>query len=213
MKNFRFTIATALLLGTTLVLNLRGSVDVTVPRLPLDLFPTNVARWSSTEEPLSDEARAILGEGDFLPRSYSDGTRQAPIGLFIAYFPTQRTGSSIHSPKNCLPGAGWEFESSQRVRIKDERGSTYNVGEYVISQSGNKNVVIYWYQAHGRSIAGEYEARAYMALDAVIRNRTDGALVRVISPVSSDEDIASARARAEEFSSKMATRLPDFIPN
>ena len=136
-----------------------------------------------------------------------------PIGLFIGYFPTQRTGVTIHSPKNCLPGAGWAFESSQYVDLNDANGKAHRVGEYIIANGEERQFVIYWYQAHGRSVANEYMAKIYMVTDAMRMNRTDGALVRVITPIDPREGASAARARAEAFTAQLAPMLPRFIPN
>jgi EpsI family protein len=174
------------------------------------------------------ETLAVLGDGDFLNRNYIGSSSLAypvaaeigaqsdplsPVGLFIGYFPTQRTGQSIHSPQHCLPGAGWTFESSRYTTLHDVNGKSYQVGEYVINNGESRQFVIYWYQAHGRSIANEYRARLRMVTDAIRTNRTDGALVRVITPVLSSEPITSARDRATLFASKMAPYLPQFIPD
>jgi EpsI family protein len=136
-----------------------------------------------------------------------------PIDLFIGYFPTQRTGTTIHSPKNCLPGAGWSFESSQYLNLTDANGKLHHVGEYVISNSGQRQFVIYWYQAHGRSVANEYMAKIYLVADALRLNRTDGALVRVIAPVLPGEGTSAARTRAEDFAAQLLPMLPRYIPD
>jgi EpsI family protein len=135
------------------------------------------------------------------------------ISLFIGYFASQRTGQTMHSPQNCLPGAGWTFDSKQYSEIQDVNGKNYNVGEYVISDGNSKQFVIYWYQAHGRSIPNEYVAKGYMVADAIRMNRTDGALVRVITQIRPSESLESARARAVQFTQMMAPDLPRFIPN
>jgi EpsI family protein len=136
-----------------------------------------------------------------------------PIGLFIGYFPTQRTGVTIHSPKNCLPGSGWAFESSRYVKLNDADGKTHQVGEYIIGNGENRQFVIYWYQAHGRSVANEYMAKVYLVTDAIRMHRTDGALVRVITPIGSGEGTSAARVRAEAFTAHLTPMLPRFIPN
>lgn len=135
------------------------------------------------------------------------------IGLFIAYFPTQRTGVTIHSPKNCLPGSGWVFESSQYVNLNDLNGKGHRVGEYIISDGENRQFVIYWYQAHGRSIANEYLAKIHLVIDAIRLDRTDGALVRVITPIDAIGGAGAAKARAEAFTAQLFPMLPRFIPN
>ena len=172
--------------------------------------------------PIDQDVLAILGNGRFLNRLYApdpariDPSRpgdDAAVGLFIGYFPTQRSGQSIHSPQNCLPGAGWSFESSAHRTITAADGTPFHVGEYVITNGTAKQAVVYWYQAHGRSIASDYLAKAYMMADAIRLNRTDGALVRVITPVGRNEPVEQATERAVRFASLVAPRLPQFIPN
>jgi EpsI family protein len=89
----------------------------------------------------------------------------------------------------------------------------HRVGEYIIANGDAKQFVIYWYQAHGRSVANEYMAKIYMVADAIRLNRTDGALVRVITPIASSEDVSAARNRAERFTVQLAPLLPRFIPD
>jgi EpsI family protein len=154
----------------------------------------------------------VLGDGDFLERNYIREGGSAPIDLFIAYFPSQRAGSTIHSPKHCLPGAGWMFDSSRSIDLEDADGRAHRVGEYVISNGQAKEFVIYWYEAHGRSVASEYLAKVYLVADAMRMNRTDGALVRIITPIRSSEGEAQAKARAEGFARQLAPTLTRFIP-
>jgi EpsI family protein len=176
-------------------------------------MPVQLAGWAGIDQQVNSETLDVLGAGDVLARLYTQAGQPEPIGLFIGYFPTQRTGQTIHSPKNCLPGSGWVFESSNSVDLIDVSGKSHRVGEYIITNGTVKQFVIYWYQAHGRSIADEYMAKFYMILDAIRTNRTDGALVRVITPISSGEDISTAKNRAEKFTAQLAPLLPRFIPD
>ena len=114
----------------------------------------------------------------------------------------------MHSPQNCLPGAGWTFDSQKYTDIKDINGKNYKVGEYVISNGDIKQFVIYWYQAHGRSIPNEYVAKGYMVADAIRMNRTDGALVRVITQILPSESLETAKARALHFTSRWPLSCP-----
>ena len=228
MKSPRFWTIALLLLATALMLHSRGDHDNVPASQPLSQMPRTIGPWTSTDIPMQDDVLAILGKGDFLNRLYSgpavipeagvqtvSTTSQAaiPVSLFIGYFASQRTGQSIHSPQNCLPGAGWAFESSQYTTLKADNGKEFTVGEYVISNGSTKQFVLYWYQAHGRSIANEYKAKFYMIADAIQMNRTDGAIVRVITPVMPQESVATARNRVIRFTSEMAPTLPRFIPD
>jgi EpsI family protein len=213
MKNLRFWTAALMLIGTVLLLRARGNADHNPPCEPLPQFPVTINGWTGTDLPIDAETLEVLGAGDFLSRVYFQGPRTAPVNLFIGYFPTQRTGQTIHSPRHCLPGAGWSFESSSYLDLADETGKPHRVGEYVIVNGESRQFVIYWYQAHGRSVANEYMAKIYMVADAMRMNRTDGALIRVITPIASSEGTADARVRAEGFAMRIAPLLPRFIPN
>lgn len=213
MKNFRFWTVVLLLAVTALFLHMRPAADYNPPSEPLARFPVNIDGWVGSDQPVDPETLDTLGAGDILERVYSQGTHTEPIGLFIGYFPTQRTGQTIHSPKHCLPGSGWVFEESNTLDLIDVNSKPHRVGEYIISSGASKQFVIYWYQAHGRSVADEYMAKIFMVVDAIRMNRTDGALVRIITPISSDEDVSSARNRAEKFTRQLAPLLPRFIPD
>ena len=218
MRSTRFWVLIALLAGCLTTLKLRGDVDHVPPTTPLQLVPGTMDSRVAQDIPLDSETLAILGDGKFLNRVYTSpevpGTRpQIPVSLFIAYFPTQRTGQSIHSPQNCLPGSGWAFLSSRVINLPSVNGRPYPVGEYLIGNAGQKQVVLYWYLAHGRSVANDYLAKGYMMLDALRWNRTDGALVRIVTPLGPTESMADAQQRAIQFANQLTPMLPRFIPN
>ncbi|MGD0735526.1 MAG: exosortase C-terminal domain/associated protein EpsI [Terracidiphilus sp.] len=213
MKSPRYWTVALLLVATLLLLHSRGDSDLIPASEPLSQVPRAIEGWSGNDVPIDQEALDVLGAGDFLSRLYTRDGQPLPIGLFIGYFPTQRTGVTIHSPKHCLPGAGWMFESSQYVDLNDANGKAHRVGEYIISNGENRQFVIYWYQAHGRSVANEFLAKMYLVTDAMRLNRTDGALVRVITPIGPNEGTAPARVRAEAFTAQLAPMLPRFIPD
>jgi len=218
MKSPRFWVVLVLLLAAFTTLRLRASVDRVPPSEPLNQLPQTIDSWSSQDIPITQDTLDILGDGRFLNRLYTNSTPtgrllEPPVSLFIGYFPTQRTGQSIHSPQNCLPGAGWTFVSSRKIYLQTPGFKSYPVGEYVIGNGTSRQVVLYWYLAHGRSIANDYVAKAYMMADAIRYNRTDGALVRLVTPLDSNESLASAQARVLKFADRLVPTLPRFIPN
>ena len=213
MNSFRFWMVVALLAGTALILQARGNTDRIPVSEPLSHFPQTIAERVGSNVPIDQETLDVLGAGDFLSRVYTNDRQAPPIGLFIGYFPSQRTGTTIHSPRHCLPGAGWTFESNQYVDLKDASGKMHQVGEYIIANGDNRQFVIYWYEAHGRSVANEYTAKIYMVIDAMRLNRTDGALVRVTTPIHAGEGTSGARDRAEAFVARLAPQLTSFIPD
>ena len=231
MKWPRFLLVVAMMTGTASMLFLRSATDQVPDSVPLELLPHQIDDRHAIDIPIAPATLEVLGHGRFLNRVYADrvdtgatvvaasatssAAREAaiPISLFIGYFPTQRTGQAIHSPQNCLPGAGWTFESARTVMLRDANSKPYQVGEYVITDGTQRQEVLYWYRAHGRSIASDYRAKLYMLVDAIRYNRTDGALVRVITPMVPGEPAKSAHTRAAVFAGQVAAMLPAYIPD
>lgn len=220
MKSARLWFIALAMFFTALVLHVRGDVDKVPPSAPLSQFPATLGARVATDIPMDQETLDVLGKGDFLNRTYTapgglpaDSPDAGVVGLFIGYFPTQRTGQSIHSPQHCLPGAGWTFQSSGVTSFTDSAGKTYTVGDYLIVNGTSKQEVLYWYQMQGRSIANDYKAKLYTLADSVRYGRTDAALVRIITPVSDVEERDQARNRAVAFAQQITPLLPAFVPN
>ena len=206
------------MLFTAVVLHVRGDVDRVPPSQPLNEFPVNIGTRSSIDTPMAQETLDVLGKGDFLSRTYTpppttDPGDLASIGLFIAYFPTQRTGQAIHSPQNCLPGAGWSFQSSGITTFTDSSGKSYRVGDYLIVKGSSMQEVLYWYQMHGRSIASDYKAKLYTLADSIRYARSEAALVRIATVVGPGEDRQEARKRVIDFAEQITPILPAYVPN
>jgi EpsI family protein len=136
------------------------------------------------------------------------------MDLYIAYFPSQRTGDTIHSPKNCLPGAGWAPLESSHIHLQHPAGgSPLEVNRYILGMGDQRMLVYYWYQSHGRAVASEYSAKFYLVADAMRLNRTDGALVRILTPISTGkETVEDAERRAFGFAYSVVPLLDDYIP-
>lgn len=213
MKAGRFWIVVILIAAAVVLLRSRGDTDVNPASEPLSQVPKMIGNWTGTDYAIDSQTLEVLGQGEFLSRVYTNSSARSGIDLFIAYFPTQRTGVTVHSPKHCLPGSGWVFESSSHGQLQATDGKSYNVGEYVIANAGRKQMVLYWYQSHGRSIVSEYEAKVFLVADAVRMQRTDAALIRVITPIGNEEDIPTAKNRAMDFAAVLAPQLHRFIPD
>jgi EpsI family protein len=223
MRSPRLWLVVLLMSFTALALHVRGDVDLVLPSRPLTEFPATIGPRTACDIPLKQDVLDILGKGFFLNRVYIPSltacgsstvpTGTPPISLFIGYFPTQRTGQSIHSPQNCLPGAGWSFLSSGVTTLTDANGKQYRVGDYLITDGNSTQEVLYWYQMHGRSIASDYKAKMYTLADSIRYRRTDAALVRVITQVGSSEDSAAAHDRVVTFAQQIAPQLPAYVPN
>jgi EpsI family protein len=159
----------------------------------------------------------VLGVDEYVNRVYE--SRDGVASLYIGYYQSQRQGDTIHSPMNCLPGSGWEPLSRSYLTIPvgtDVKGSPeITVNRYVIQKGLDRQVVLYWYQSHGRAIANEYRSKIFMVYDAVRLNRTDAALVRVVSPRYGTDAAAEDRAsdRAVAFVKAMFPLLDRYLPS
>ncbi len=188
------------------------------PRVSFDRFPTQVGRWSGQQlPPIEDKILAILGVDDYLNRVYYGPDRSA-AGLYIGYYKSQRQGDSIHSPQNCLPGAGWEPLAKSTMTIATTMAgaaAAVSVNRYIIQKGIDRQLVLYWYQSHGRVVASEYWSKFFLVRDAVRLNRTDAALVRVIVPIAPNDPAGEGRAegQAVDFVKAMFPVLPQYLPS
>jgi EpsI family protein len=176
-----------------------------------------LGEWRGVAQPpMSDQVAKVLGADDYLTRAYFTPDRSG-VGLFIGYWQSQRQGDTIHSPLNCLPGAGWEPVSNTKFTFPDPRnpsGPALTVNRVLIQKGIEKQLVLYWYQSHGRIVASEYWGRFYLMADAMRMNRTDGSIVRVIAPVEPGAADAEgvAERRALDFISVLLPKLDGFLP-
>jgi EpsI family protein len=209
----RFGITAGLMLGTALLLQALSSNEYFPPRASLSSLPSQIDGWTGTDDPLDQQTLKILGPGEFLVRDYENASAPQPwINLYIAYFPTQRAGDTIHSPNHCLPGQGWIPISREVVQITRPDGSSFPANRYVGSKSGERQLVIYWFQAHGRVVADDYLAKYYLIADSVRLNRSDGALVRLMTPMLNGESADAAEARMMKLGSQFLPLLDNYIP-
>jgi EpsI family protein len=208
----RFCLAVALLAGTALFLQLRSRTERLPSHEDLASFPKQLGDWAGRDLPMEPDVLEVLGAGAFLVRTYVRAPNEPSVNLFLAYFPSQRMGSSIHSPKNCLPGGGWTPLEASRMLLRRPEGKTLTVNRYIIARGLDRQLVLYWYQAHGRVVPSEYWAKFYMVADAVRTNRTDGSLVRILTPLDRDETVEQAQLRALAFTEKVLPLLDRYIP-
>lgn len=207
----RFLLVIGLLAASSGLLSSRRRTEVIPKHLPVSSFPIQLEKWRGQDQEISNEILSVLGPGDFLSRLYAQ-PGQPPLGLFLAYFPSQQTGDTIHSPKNCLPGAGWMPVESSRIVLTVPGGGRISANRYIIENGIERQFVLYWYQAHGRSVASEYWARFYLVADAIRMNRTDGALIRIITPIGQGENSKSAEQRAVTFAQHIFPSLNEYVP-
>ena len=200
------------LLTATAVLSVMVRYGKAVPlRQSLDQFPLRVGSWYGTDlGRFPEEVMKVLRATDYLNREYTglDGTR---LNFYIGYYEQQRAGESMHSPKNCLPGAGWEVLESKRQTIAiPKAGKSIEVNFYTVQNESSKLLAVYWYDTHGRSFASEYQGKAILVWEAIQTGRTDGALIRIMLPSTRSE--SRARESAVSFAQEIYPLLKDYLP-
>jgi EpsI family protein len=166
-------------------------------RLPLTTVPEKLVGLKSVALELPPEELEVNGASDYLLRAYHDGEEEK-FGLYVGYYPRQGEGKTIHSPRNCLPGGGWEPISHTVVTMPVVGDGEVPVNRYVIARDGERAVVYYWYQGRGRVAASEYLVKWDLLRDAALRSRTEEALVRLVIPLSDTQNEATADALAVE---------------
>lgn len=206
----RLWITVVILLSAFVLLQTMSHGEAIVPRQPLHDLPYELGGWKGEEQPLQLRVVQAVSVNDYTNRVYSH-LAEAPVQLYVGYYASQRSGDTIHSPKNCLPGAGWDPIRSGYATISIPTGRKIAVNEYVIQQDQNKQLVFYWYQGRGRVFASEYAGKFWMVADAISRNRTDGALVRLVTPM--DDGEARARTRLVNFTQILFPSLDKLIPD
>jgi EpsI family protein len=208
----RASIACLLLLGALLVVQLRSRGEAVPIRKTLDSFPTTITIWRARQASSLDPGIVnVLKVSDYLMERYADPDGRS-LWLYIGYWSTQRKGAQIHSPRNCLPGGGWEpIEASQITVVLPAPYAPIVVNRYLIQKERDQQVVLYWYQSQGKAIAGELTAKIEMVRSAITRNRTDGALVRVSAPVA--DSAAETTDRLARYVEALYPILAEYLPN
>ena len=210
MFGARFLVTAGLLLAGIALLHGVSHGEPVSLRQPLGQLPMAMDGWLGQDEPLEARTVAALGVSDYTNRAYVSSGGQ-PVDLYVGYYQSQRTGETIHSPKNCLPGAGWEPVRAGRLTVPIAAAPAIVVNEYLVEKGPAQYLVLYWYQTQGRVIASEYSGKAWLLFDAITRNRTDAALVRVLTSTKNGEE--QARARVVQFVQALHSRLDTFIPD
>ena len=170
-------------------------------------FPTTLGEWRGRLSSLDQETIQKLGLTDYVLSDYakSDGR---PVNLYVAYYATQRNGLSPHSPTVCIPGGGWQISAFERTNFQSN-DSTVSLpfNRVIITQGQATQLVYYWFEQRGMKISNEWVSKLYLLRDAMFKNRTDGALVRLTTPIFPGERESDADKRLQEF---MQTVVPSF---
>jgi len=237
MKKWPFLIAVLLLIGTFGLIQSFSENELLVSNKAFAQFPLDLAaEWKGRELGLDEKVLDKLKLSDYMMRVYvpvvaqggekselSEGEEEQgsqtssagpylPVWLYVGFYQSQRTGATYHSPKNCLPGAGWQFMKSDfmTLTMPDQTGITVN--KVLIQKGLDKQVILYWYHDRGRVIASEYWAKIYLVWDAMTKRRSDGSLVRISVPVQGGTE-EEAFDHSVRFLHDMWPVLLDFMPD
>lgn len=172
---------------------------------PLVTFPNRLGDWKGTQDTLEQRVIDKLAMTDYLMANYTNNNDQL-VNFYVAYYESQRKGESPHSPRVCIPGGGWEIVSFERTMA-----ASHPVNRAIIKKGESEQLVYYWFQGHGRVVANEYVNKWYLLQDSILKNRTDGALIRVVTPISSREGVAAADARLASFLEDAEPQLKQYI--
>lgn len=209
--NGRFTIMAFLLAGTALFLHTRARNDVLPGGTSLTSLPVQLGSWVGTDIPIPQEILSSLGPGEFLQRVYEEQSTGDPsVDLYVAHRPNQQA-LRHHSPPDCLIGSGWTLAESGATTLSLSGYPPFVANRYLITKGSDQQLVLFWFWAHGRSVASEDSADFYSTLDSLTRNRNDNALIRVNTGLRPGERADEAQRRLLSFATHVTPLLDNYL--
>ena len=182
------------------------------PKKPFDSFPMEIGEWTGEKARFDDQIYDALGVDDSILGHYRK-VQGDSVQLYVGYYQSQRKGDLIHSPKNCMPGSGWNITASSIEEVPgNEPGDRFKAIKLLIENGGEQQVVLYWFQSRGRIISSEYMQKIYLVVDSIFRRRTDGSFVRLISPVR-DGNLDDTTEKMKAFAHELVPYLHAYIPS
>ena len=180
---------------------------------PFNQFPTEIGEWTGTRQIMEQQFLNVLFFSDYIIADYRN-SQGKQVDFYVAYYDSQRKGESIHSPETCLPGSGWIFRQSgtATIALAGNNPRSITVNRAFMEKSGVRELVYFWFPMRGRVLTKLYEVKVANFWDAMTRQRTDGALVRVITPVYKNESMGEAEERLAGFTRELVPILDQFIP-
>ena len=212
MDGLRLAVSSGLLLGALAFLHSYSHGDAVPLRRPLASFPMQIGSWRGRESAqFSDAILKQLRPTDYLMRRYQSAAGQ-DVWLYVGYWETQREGAQIHSPKNCLPGGGWQpLEASVIPVAVNGEADPIPVTRYVLQKGADQLLVAYWFRAQGEPVANELEAKIALLRNSIFRHRSEAAIVRISTPVRGD--VGTIWPSLVEYIREIYPRLDDLLPD
>ena len=210
----------AALVATTIVLAVAAVTSYVLPervearpqRAWFVDFPSTLDEWKGRQGKIDAMYLDVLKVDDYLMEDFTNGTDL--VNLYVAYYASQRQGESVHSPRSCIPGGGWRITSFGQVVVPGARSAEGMPANRAIIELGDqRQLVYYWFKQRDRVLTNEYSVKWYIFADALTRQRTDGALVRLVTPLRPGEDVRVADARLNAFAASVQREMPRFLPD
>ncbi len=185
--------------------------EVRVERKHLSDLPARLGGWEQRNEDIrfDEDTEEVLRATDYVMRDYYGPGKR--LNVYVGYYESQRSGATYHSPLSCLPGSGWELTEPELIEIQTPKGRVLTVNRYVVRRGSHAEYLIYWYQGRGRTFSNEFADRLFISIDSLIRSRTDGGLVRVLTPLGKDPEYSLAAAR--DLTGHLADTIGGFLPD
>ncbi len=199
----------------TLSSHLDAREEITTPRQAFLDFPLTIGSWNGISSSLDQQFIDVLRFDDYILADYTQPAQtHSPINLYVAYYKSQRSGQSIHSPKSCIPGGGWLITSSNTIPLETTKqlAEPLLVNEVMIQKDDSRQLVLYWFQQRHRIQTNEYLVKLFLMWDSLIQGRSDGALIRLTTSIPPNEDPEIARKRLVEFAQLIQPTLAPYIP-
>jgi EpsI family protein len=210
-----FAVAGAMTLTAALGSHLLpGRAEIVPARADFTRFPMHLSDWQGRRDSIEDKYLDTLQLDDYLMADYRDNGQRG-VNFYVAYYASQRNGHSAHSPASCLPGGGWRMSDMGQHDVAGVSTSAgpLRVNRVVIELGAQRQLVYYWFKQRDRNITNEYLVKVFLLWDSLFRNRSDGALVRLITPLAKGEDAASGDSRLAQFATQVAPLLGQYVPD
>ncbi len=186
---------------------------VIASRDPFSQFPTQIEAWQAgPQRALEPSVEKILAADDYYSAAILRPGMSVPVDLFMAWYADQNAGG-VHSPEVCLPGGGWEIAELRQINAPITTGTAFSMNRAIIQKGADRMLVYYWFEQQGQRTASGFTAKMQLMLGKITNGRNDSAIVRLITPIGTDEGIAAAENRLDDALQSVLTQLPRFIPD
>jgi exosortase D (VPLPA-CTERM-specific) len=190
-----------------------GRQEIVPARATFATFPSSVGEWHGRASSLDAQTEHFLGLTDYILTDFSKPDHHS-VNFYVAYYASQRNGLAPHSPSVCLPGNGWQIADFQRTSFSSNNPNiALPLNRVIMGKNSAKELVYYWFEERGRKIENEWWSKAYLLADAIFQNRTDGALVRLTTPIYPGEIESDADKRLQGFIRDFVPLLSQYLPS